>query len=324
MMALTEEVTSVVHVSVGLPVWNGERFVEDAIRSVLAQTYDDLELVICDNASTDRTAEICRDLAAGDRRVRVLSNQENLGAAFNYNRVFAESRGRYFKWLAHDDRLLPGYVAATVAALEARPDAVLCNTLVDYIDAAGQRIATYDSGIGRADHANVAERLAVVVLHSHSCVDFFGTIRHAALVDSDLHGTYHGADRVLLAQLALRGRLLQLPTPLVEMREHPNRYTRRRGSVRARQRWHGSNGPTIRLPSWHVYRTYWRLVAEELADPVERAACRRLLMRWWVANWNATRLVADAADFLVPGAVSFAERAKALLFGRAPGHFPER
>jgi glycosyltransferase involved in cell wall biosynthesis len=311
-------------VSIGLPVFNGANYLDEAIRSVVAQTYDDLELVVCDNASTDRTAEICHDHAADDRRIRVFRNHENLGAAFNYNRAFAESRGRYFKWLAHDDRLLPGYVAATVAALEARPDAVLCNTLVDYINAAGRTIATYDSGIGAADSPDVAERLATVVLHPHSCVDFFGMIRRLALVGSDLHGTYHGADRVLLAQLALRGRLLQLPTSLVEMREHPDRYTRRHGSVRERQRWHGSNGPAIRLPSWHVYRTYWRLIGEELTEPDERASCRGVLARWWIANWNVTRLVADAADLIVPGAVSFAERAKAQLFGRAPGHFPDR
>lgn len=311
-------------VSIGLPVYNGEDFLEDAIRSVLAQTHDDLELVICDNASTDRTAEICRDCAAGDRRIRLFRNDENLGAALNYNRVFAESRGRYFKWLAHDDRLLPTYVASTVATLEARPDAVMCHSVVDFIDPAGRRLGTYTSSMSGGDSAEVAERFAAVVLQSHACVDFFGMFRHAALVGSELHGTYHGADRVLLAQLALRGRLLQLPMPLVEMREHPNRYTRKHGSVRARQRWHDSRGPAIRVPSWYVYRAYWRLVGQELADPADRRACKAVLARWWLANWNVTRVVADGLDFIIPGAVSRAEQAKVLIFGAAPGHFIDR
>ena len=104
-------------VSIGIPVYNGENFLEEAIRSVLAQTYQDLELVIADNASSDRTAEIGQDFAASDGRVRYVRNARNLGAAPNYNRVWEQSRGDLFKWLSHDDRILPGYVAATVAAL---------------------------------------------------------------------------------------------------------------------------------------------------------------------------------------------------------------
>src|SRR5215469_10412951 len=86
-------------VSVGVPVFNGEAFLEDAIRSALAQTLGDLELILCDNASSDRTAEICRDYAAHDPRVRCFRNPHNLGAAANYNLVFSHARGRYFKWL---------------------------------------------------------------------------------------------------------------------------------------------------------------------------------------------------------------------------------
>src|SRR5512147_185345 len=114
-------------VSIGLPVYNGENFLEAAVRSVLSQSLDDLQLVISDNASTDRTAEICRDYAAADPRVVYLRNETNLGAAPNYNRTFHESTGRYFKWLAHDDQMGPQYLERTVGALEARPEAVLCN-----------------------------------------------------------------------------------------------------------------------------------------------------------------------------------------------------
>ena len=103
-------------VSIGLPVFNGENFLESAIRSVLEQSFDDLELVISDNASTDRTETIARDFAASDRRVRYHRNARNLGAAPNYNRTVELATGALFKWLSHDDRLLPGYLEATVAA----------------------------------------------------------------------------------------------------------------------------------------------------------------------------------------------------------------
>lgn len=308
-------------VSIGLPVFNGEAYLEEAIRSVLAQTLDDLELVISDNASTDRTAEICRDWAATDRRVRYLRNPENLGAAPNYNRTFAESRGRYFKWLAHDDRLRPGYLAATVAVLEADPSVVLCNTTVAYIDAQGAPLGHYRSPLALAGAARPSERFAALVLRSHSCVDFFGTIRRSALEGSLLHGPFPGADRALLAQLALRGRMVQLESPLVEMREHPNRYTRSRRSVAERQRWHNAVATRRPLPSLELWRTYRRLVASEPLDPEERRACRRVLLRWWFVNWNALRLVADLADRVAPGAVARAEDLKTRLFGAAPGHF---
>ena len=137
-------------VSIGLPVYNGENFLEDAIRSVLSQSMGDLELVICDNASTDRTESICRDYAASDARVLYSRNPRNLGAAPNYNRTFQLASGELFKWLSHDDRLLPGYLAATVAALDAAPEAILAHTVVDYIDARGAVFARYDSRLDQA------------------------------------------------------------------------------------------------------------------------------------------------------------------------------
>src|SRR6185312_14478503 len=107
----TESAAKVPLVSVGLPVFNGETFLEDAIRSVLAQKLDDLELILCDNASNDRTAEICRDYEARDPRIHYFRNPRNLGAAANYNLAFTRARGRYFKWLAHDDRMLPSFLS---------------------------------------------------------------------------------------------------------------------------------------------------------------------------------------------------------------------
>ncbi len=311
-------------VSIGLPVFNGERYLDEAIRSVLTQTLDDLELVICDNASTDRTAEICRDWAARDGRIRYFRNERNLGAAPNYNRTFQESRGRYFKWLAHDDRLRPGYLAATVAVLEADPSVVLCNTTVDYVDEHGAFIATYRTPLALAASPRPAERFAAMVLRSHSCVDFFGTIRRTALEGSLLHAPFHGADRALLAQLALRGRMVQLEPPLLEMREHPHRYTRVHRSSDARRSWHATNAARPLPPSLELYRTYRRLVAREALSEADRHACRRVLRRWWLVNWNALRVAADLLDLVVPGTAGLAESLKIRLFGPAPGHFLRR
>src|SRR5215469_3928553 len=240
MRQASESAAGVPLVSVGIPVFNGEAFLEDAIRSVLTQALDDLELILCDNASTDRTAEICGDHAARDHRVHYFRNPRNLGAAANYNLTFSHARGRYFKWLAHDDRMLPSYLAKTYRVLEERPNAVLCNTVISYIDSAGAHLGLYDSKLSGADSYSPSERFAWMVLRSHTCVDFFGLIRRDALCDSLLHGTFHGADRALLAQLALRGRMIKLPAPLLAIREHPNRYTRAQRRSGDRAAWHDS------------------------------------------------------------------------------------
>ncbi|HWF98335.1 MAG TPA: glycosyltransferase family 2 protein [Steroidobacteraceae bacterium] len=307
-------------ISVGVPVFNGEAFLEDAIRSTLAQTFDDLELILCDNASSDRTAEICSDYAARDPRVHYFRNPRNLGAAANYNLAFSHARGRYFKWLAHDDRMLPSYLAKTFRVLEERPSAVLCNTVVSYIDPGGAQLGLYDTRLSGADAYSPSQRFAWMVLRSHTCVDFFGLIRRQALCGSLLHGTFHGADRALLAQLSLRGRLVQLPAPLLAIREHPNRYTRAQRRSIDRAAWHDARSGQVSFPAWRLYREYLNMVWREDLTPEERTRCYGVLARWWTSNWNAARAVVDLLAVAAPSAPGVAERLKVRLFGAAPGH----
>jgi glycosyltransferase involved in cell wall biosynthesis len=321
MRQASESAVEVPLVSVGLPVYNGEAFLEDAIRSALGQTLTDLELVLCDNASSDRTAEICRDYAARDPRVRYYRNPRNLGAAANYNLAFSHARGRYFKWLAHDDAMLSSYLAKTSRILEERPDTVLCNTVVTYIDPGGTHIGLYDTKLTGADAYSPAARFAWMVLRSHTCVDFFGLIRREALRDSLLHGSFHGADRALLAQLALRGRMVQLPAPLLCIREHPNRYTRLQRRSADRAAWHDSaRGGQMSFPTWRLYREYLAMVRREALTPEERSRCYGVLARWWAYNWNAARALVDLLAVALPSAPARAERLKVRLFGAAPGH----
>lgn len=84
-------------VSIGMPVYNGEQFLKDALDSILAQTFDNFELIISDNTSTDNTQEICKAYSAKDQRICYYRNEKNLGAAWNFNRVFELARGEYFK-----------------------------------------------------------------------------------------------------------------------------------------------------------------------------------------------------------------------------------
>src|SRR5512141_2931759 len=113
-------------ISIGLPVYNGEKYLELTIKSILAQSFTDFELIIADNASTDRTQEICQIYAARDRRIRYLRNEQNLGAAPNHNRVFQLSSGEYFKWSGYDDLIKPDFLAKCIDILDRNPSVAIC------------------------------------------------------------------------------------------------------------------------------------------------------------------------------------------------------
>jgi glycosyltransferase involved in cell wall biosynthesis len=105
-------------VSIGLPVYNGENFIREAIDSILGQIFCDFELIISDNASSDGTEEICRSYAGRDQRVRYYRNEENIGSSGNYTRVFLLAKGKYFKWTAHDDICKPDFIEKCIEVLD--------------------------------------------------------------------------------------------------------------------------------------------------------------------------------------------------------------
>jgi len=97
-------------VSIGMPVYNGERFIRGALDSLLEQTFTDFELIISDNASTDKTENICREYVAKDARVRYVRQEENRGSGANWTFVLDQAVSEYFMWAAHDDRWDPAYI----------------------------------------------------------------------------------------------------------------------------------------------------------------------------------------------------------------------
>jgi glycosyltransferase involved in cell wall biosynthesis len=213
-------------VSIGLPVYNGDRFIEQAIDSILEQTLEDLELIISDNASTDRTQEMCQRYADKDDRVRYVRNRHNLGAAFNYNQTFHLSSGMYFKWAAHDDALRPEFLERCADALDGDPDAVIAYPRWQAIDEKGQ---PRDYQYARWD---VSSELPVrrfqnaMSLAGRGSVPIFGLIRSDVLWKTGLHPPYPHGDHVLLAELSLYGRFIEVPEALQLHRWHAGRYVR--------------------------------------------------------------------------------------------------
>jgi glycosyltransferase involved in cell wall biosynthesis len=319
-------------VSIGLPVFNGERYLDATIRAILGQEFRDLELILCDNASTDATAEICRAHAAADPRVAYHRQPRNLGAGPNYDDAFHRARGRYFKWAAHDDLLAPDYLARAVAALAAVPEAVLCTTGITEIGPEGEVLRLYANRFPGIDDPSPARRFGAVIHTRHQCEDFFGLFRRDALVGSNLHGNYSGSDRVLLAEMALRGPWVAVAEPVFLHREHPHRYTR---AVLLKDRreaalWQDSS-PTARRASTqfhlNVWRHYWRAVARSVPDPDQRRACEAELFRWWLTDGHAADVARDIAKAVSPRLFAALRAAKRAVAGdtrriEPPGALP--
>jgi glycosyltransferase involved in cell wall biosynthesis len=124
-------------VSIGMPVYNAEKYLRQALSSLLAQDYSHFELIISDNNSRDATESICREFEALDPRIRYIRQSENQGSPWNFKFVVLQARGDYFMWAAHDDWWDPVYVGKCLRVLQSRPTAVLCCTEVNFVDAEG-------------------------------------------------------------------------------------------------------------------------------------------------------------------------------------------
>lgn len=229
-------------VSIGLPVFNGASYLAEAIDSILSQSFENLELLIQDNASTDETASICHAYAERDARIKYVRNSMNVGAAENYNLTFRRGRGEYFKWAAHDDICAPSFVGRCVEILEGDRSVVLCTgetALVNddgspvHYDSAAGCFATRDGKpVGQSDPPHRAERLQPsarywdILVRTMRSFEIFGLIRANVLAKTVLHEHYYGSDKVLLAELSLHGRFHSIPEVLLYRRCHTNQSSR--------------------------------------------------------------------------------------------------
>jgi glycosyltransferase involved in cell wall biosynthesis len=289
-------------VGIGLPVRDGAKYLAEAIDSILAQTFPDFELVVSDNASSDRTPEICRAYAARDRRIRFYRQERNIGAAGNFNLVFQRSSGKYFKWAAHDDVIHPTYLARCIAALEADPDAVLCQSVLEIVDGDSGEREVYDHTAFGTDRSRQSDRLAAR-LRARRCTEVFGVIRRDALHGTALIADHVGADRTLLLELALRGRFVGVPELLFINRDHPERFTRRNKTLHAQADWYApAEAPRRVLRTWILYATCLRLVRAHVADPAERLRCYALALRSLAYHRRWFRLLLEPLEAIEPRA----------------------
>jgi len=201
---MTGDILDAPLVSVGLPVYNGLPYLGQALESLCRQDLEDVEIIVCDNASSDGTGELVRDLAVRDRRIRYVRNPRNLGSSNNHNKVFSLARGRYFRWAASDDFVSPGVLSRCVRALEDDSTRILAFPESVLVDARGTALRTYDDGDGWSA-GTAAERFEASLTQWGYCNVIYGVVRADVLRHTRLLGSYPGSDLVLQADLAIRG-----------------------------------------------------------------------------------------------------------------------
>lgn len=229
-------------VSFGIPVRNAEKHIEKLIDSILKQTFQDFEIVIADNVSTDNTREILQKYASKDDRIRYYFNETNIGQIENFNLVFNLSRGKFFRWIGADDWLEPNYVEDCVALMEADPNLIGVTTFTVMHQVGGYEYRFEYLG-ERLESKDPSRRLSMLMWLLSKGLLYLSPIsaifRRNALQKTSLFQIYSDTDLIMAAEIALIGpfghvnkhlvhrwRPLTAPTKMEEMykRYHPIRY----------------------------------------------------------------------------------------------------
>jgi len=281
-------------VSIGMPVYNGERFLENALNSILAQTFRDFELIISDNGSTDRTEEICRQYANIDQRIRYYRNAKNLGAGWNFDRVAELATAKYFKWACHDDLCALEFLERCVDILEQAPSFVLAYPKTLIIDEHESELEKYEDRFN-LQSSQPAERFKIyhhLVRHGHQCHPFHGLIRRDILAQLLPLGSYPSSDLVLLGKLALYGKFYEVPSYLFWKRDHPEASVRAHRPFRERIAWYDpAKRGKLYLTRWKWLKEYIYAIHTSPLNWQEKVKCDLQMLQW--LTWNSVWLTKD-------------------------------
>jgi glycosyltransferase involved in cell wall biosynthesis len=195
-------------VAIGMPVYNAEEYLPATIGAILAQDFRDFELIISDNASTDRSAEICESFARQDSRIRFVRQPSNLGATVNFRFVLDQSRAPLFMWAAADDVRSPDFLTQTVAVLHNRPDVIAanCRTRFDNGTFARDRM-----GDGPIEHDDPAQRVLAFFGYWHANGRYYSLFRREALMRNQAlrDEEYLASDWSIVLELLKLGKIAQ-------------------------------------------------------------------------------------------------------------------
>jgi glycosyltransferase involved in cell wall biosynthesis len=282
--------------SIGLPVYNGEKYLRQALDSILSQTFQDFELIISDNASTDSTQQICLEYVRKNNRVKYYRNKKNLGAPRNYNITVEKSSGQYFKWMAYDDLHSPVFLEKCVKILDDNPDVSLCFSKINIIDENGIITGNCDNRtLKKINSPNAHERFGDLISIRNNCFEIFGVMRAEWLKKTPLHGDYVGADRNLLAEMGLMGRFFEIPEYLFLRRDHADAYTRlfcqnkfaiSVNNYSAQSSWWSKDKFTY-FPNWKDFNEFFVSMRRVNLPHSEKIRCYNEIAKWFfLEGWQ--------------------------------------
>jgi glycosyltransferase involved in cell wall biosynthesis len=295
-------------VSIGIPVYNGEKYLEETLKSLLSQTFQDFEIIISDNASTDSTPDLCRDYCQQDPRIHYYRAEVNQGPGWNYNRVFDLAIGEYFKWQAHDDLLAPDFLAQCVAVLDHKPEVLLCYCDTAHVDDHGIQIAVNAERLP-TDQPQPSQRFRALVESKQVSCEIFGLMRKSVLDRLPRMGAYAHGDVLFICRLLLEGPFHQIPEPLFQFRLHaaqsmqtlPAHLTQRQrrrifkfsGPLPATDWWDPSKKDKIDFPTWRFYWLQSNFIQQQPMSLPEKWKCYQALLDRLFPGKDLLRLGVD-------------------------------
>jgi len=238
-------------VTIGVPVFNGERYLGTAVESVLAQSFGDFELIISDNASSDGTEEIGRGFAARDARVVYRRNRRNVGLSANFNLLVPLARAPLFKWATSDDAPRPGYLERCVAVLDADPSVVLAYPETEFVDSEGRPLDIVDPGWNLTS-PDISKRLRYAILADQYMNSVLGVIRTDALRRTRLMPRYPGGDFRLMTELLVLGKSVEVPERLYVRRIHKGSTKGNAADLPWLRRYYSGTRPEMRAAFWRL------------------------------------------------------------------------
>ena len=276
--------------SVGVPVYNGARFLERSLQALADQDLTDIEVIISDNGSTDATADIARDFTRTDPRFRYLHSQRNNGVSWNFNRVLSLAQAPYFMWNAADDVVRSGHLSRCRQALIDNPDASIAFSRVVLVDA-------HDEMVGEMDDLGLdftvlspSERVELFLRrHVYQVIGFGGVFRTPMLQMMGGLPSFYGGDIALGVAMAMRQPWVQVPEQLFVSRRHDAQTNKVQGGdvIDQMRTYYPAWSRPVAFPQWYLNH---RLLVEALTAPAPVAergrAARAVLSEWTVPNWR--------------------------------------
>ena len=269
-------------VTIGMPVYNGGRWLRASVQSLLDQTVGEFVLYICDNASTDNTESIAREFEAADQRVRYRRNEKNIGVYRNYDKAFSFAKSKYFKWSSCNDICAPTYLEKCLEILEEDDEVVLayCGTTVFQDDPGDGESYSGDPEFTDSRPSNRFKRVLTEIELNNA---FNGVIRTDTLRDTSLNRVHGSSDIVLLAELALKGTIRQCKEYLFFRRIGPSALSAAR-DMRASRKFFAAEGRDVHItPHLDLYRSCFRPALNAQIPWREKVKCLNfvgLLCRW--------------------------------------------